>query len=375
MVIAVNTRFLLDKGLEGCGHFTAEIFSRLASRFPENRFVFILDRPYSRREEFPPNIEWLVLPPPARHPLLWKYWFDFKIPRLLKRLKADLFISADGLCSLRTRVPQCLVVHDLGFLHFPSTYKNLHAWYLKNQTPKWIRKAASIATVSEFSRKDILDTYQLQPEKVEVIYNGVREVFKPLPYAEKQKIRDRYTDGNEYFLYAGAIHPRKNLVNLLKAFSLFKKRLQSNHRLVLAGRMAWKNNEFEELLSSYKYRNDVVLAGYVPDDALAELMAAAWAFVYPSLFEGFGVPVAEAMKCGTPVLTSGQTAMVEAAGEAGLYFNPADPRDISGQLMRIYKDEELRSLMIAKGFEQVKLYDWNLAADQMWNCMMKALKS
>jgi glycosyltransferase involved in cell wall biosynthesis len=267
------------------------------------------------------------------------------------------------------------VVHDLGFLHFPSTYKNLHAWYLKNQTPKWIRKAASIATVSEFSRKDILDTYQLQPEKVEVIYNGVREVFKPLPYAEKQKIRDRYTDGNEYFLYAGAIHPRKNLVNLLKAFSLFKKRLQSNHRLVLAGRMAWKNNEFEELLSSYKYRNDVVLAGYVPDDALAELMAAAWAFVYPSLFEGFGVPVAEAMKCGTPVLTSGQTAMVEAAGEAGLYFNPADPRDISGQLMRIYKDEELRSLMIAKGFEQVKLYDWNLAADQMWNCMMKALKS
>ena len=267
----------------------------------------------------------------------------------MKKIKADVFVSPDGFCSLTTNIPQCLIIHDLGFLHHPKTYKNSHVRFLKKNTPRFLKKATTIVTVSEFSKNDITKHYGVAPNKIEVIHNGVKQIFQPVSLSIKEAIKEKYTDGKEYFIYAGAIQPRKNLVNLLKAFSIFKKRLQSNMKLVVVGRLAWKNNEFLQLISTYKYRSDVVLTGYLPEEELARLMASAYALVYPSMFEGFGVPVAEAMKCRVPVLTSEKTSMQEVAGEAGLYFNPNDHADIADKMMLIYKDENLRNQLIEKG--------------------------
>lgn len=372
MVIAVNARFLINDSLEGFGNFTAEVFGMMARLHPEHQFYFLLDRPYDAGDSYPANVTLQVVAPPARHPILWKYWFDIKIPQVLRKIKADVFVSPDGFCSLTTKVPQCLVVHDLGFLHYPDAYKKTHFRFYRHFTPRFLKKAAAIATVSEFSKQDIISHYKTFPGKIDVVYNGVREEFKPVTFDKKEGVKEKYTAGSEYFLYAGALQPRKNLVNLLKAFSIFKKRQRSEMKLVLAGRLAWKNDEFLELLKTYKYREDVVLTGYVELKELVLLMASAYAFVYPSVFEGFGVPVVEAMKCGVPVLTSAHSAMQEIGEDAALYFDPSNHIDIADKLMLIYKDEDLSKSMIQKGKSIARKYTWKKSAELLWECVVKA---
>jgi glycosyltransferase involved in cell wall biosynthesis len=180
--------------------------------------------------------------------------------------------------------------------------------------------------------------------------------------------------GQEYFMYAGAIHPRKNLLNLLKAFSIFKKRQRSSMKLVLAGRLAWKYGSFLKDLESYKYREDVVLTGYIPEAELIKLMASAYALVYTSLHEGFGVPVLEAMRCGVPVLTSADSAMQEIAGEAALYANPRDHQAIAEGMMRLYKDEALAQKLVVKGLECEKNYSWDRTAELLWGSILRAME-
>lgn len=366
MTIAVNARFLLGSELEGVGYFTQEVLRFLTRQHPGHQFHFFFDRPFDRRFLFADNVQGYVLSPPARHPLLWKYWFDVQVPRLLRKVKADVFFSPDGQCSLATKVPQVLVVHDLGFLHQPEGYQKSHLGYYKFYTPRFIRKAQSVLTVSQTTKQDIVQQYKTSAEKITVVYNGVKPVFTPIGYAEKDVVKEGLTGGAEYFLYAGALQPRKNLVNLLKAFSVFKRRLQSSMKLVLVGRLAWKNDEFVELLKTYKHRDDVVLTGYLEEGELANLMASAYAFVYPSLFEGFGVPVAEAMRCGVPVLTSKASAMEEISEGAALYFDPQNVDDMADKLMRIYKDERERNGLIEKGLVVSSKYSWQKTAEEVW---------
>jgi glycosyltransferase involved in cell wall biosynthesis len=372
MIIAVNTRFLVNE-LEGYGYFIHGVFKTLVQTHPEHQFYFLFDRPFNEEYIFASNVHAVVVSPPARHPLLWKYWYDVKIPLVLKKIKADVFISPDGFCSLTTRVPQCVVVHDLGFLHHPVAYKKSHVNFYIRNTPKFLEKAKRIITVSQFSKNDIVKHYKTDPARIDVVYNGVKNAFGPRLFGKKEAIREKYTEGREYFIYVGAIQPRKNLVNLLKAFSVFKKRLQSNMKLVIAGRLAWKNEEFLQLMKTYKYRSDVVLTGYLPEEELSALLGSAYALVYPSLFEGFGMPVIEAIKCEIPVLTSEKTSMEEAAGDAALYFNPKDHQDIADKMMLIYKDENLRKQLIEKGKLNVVKFSWEKSAELFWQSILKTI--
>jgi glycosyltransferase involved in cell wall biosynthesis len=373
MIIAVNTRFLVNE-LEGYGYFIHELFKTLVRTHPGHQFYFLFDRPFNEEYIFSSNVHPLVISPPARLPVLWKYWYDVKIPAALKKIKADVFVSPDGYCSLATKIPQCLVIHDLGFLHHPEAYKKSHVRFFKKKTPKFLKKAKSIVTVSQFSKDDIVKHYKADPAKIEVIYNGVKNIFRPVLFDEQTAIKGKYTQGKEYFIYLGAIQPRKNLINLLKAFSIFKKRLQSNMKLIITGRLAWKNEEFLQLINTYKYKSDVVLTGYVAEQELAVLLGSAYALVYPSMFEGFGVPVAEAMKCEVPVLTSEKTSMQEVAGDAALYFNPKEHADIADKMMLIYKDENLRKQLIEKGKLNVEKYSWEKSADLFWDSILKAVR-
>lgn len=374
MHIAVNTRFLLGDHLEGFGYFVQEVTNLWTQQHPEHQFHFFFDRPYSGKQPLAPNVTAHVLSPPARHPLLWKYWFDVKLPLALKKIKADVFFSPDGQCSLTTSVPQCMVVHDLGFLHFPDGYKKSHLQYYKQYTPKFIRKAQTVATVSQFSKTDIIKQYNTDPEKISVVYSGVKASFVPVSYDTQTAIKEKYTGGAEFFLCTGAIQPRKNLVNFLKAFSVFKRRMHSSMKLVLAGRLAWKNEEFLTLLKTYKYKDDVVLTGYLDESELALLTASAYAAVYPSFFEGFGVPVLEAMKCNVPVLTSKASAMEEISEGKATYFDPANVDDIAYQLMFIYKNEGERKEFIENGKAIAVKYTWQQTADLVWKSLIAAAK-
>jgi len=374
MIVAVNTRLLLKDKLEGIGYFTREVLTILTQNHPEHQFYFFFDRPYSEDFVFNDNVYPLVISPPTRHPLLWKYWYDIKVPLALKKIKADVFVSPDGFSSLTSGVRQCLVIHDLGFLHQPDSYKKSHYRYYKYFTPKFIKKAKTIATVSEFSKNDIIKQYKTDAKKIQVVYNGVKDVFHPASFDEQLSSKAKYTGGKEFFLYVGAIQPRKNLVNLLKAFSIFKKRQKSEWKLVLAGKLGWRKDEFRQLLKSYRYKHDVVLTGYVQEKELVELVGASYAMIYPSFFEGFGVPLLEGMKSHVPVLTSAGTSMQEIGEDAALYFNPKVHTDIADKLMLIYKDENLRQSLIEKGKIVAQKYTWKRSADLLWQSIMEATK-
>jgi len=373
MKIAVNTRFLLSNYLEGYGYFVFEVFKYLTNNHPEHQFIFIFDRPFDKRFVFSSNITPVVVGPPARHPLLWKYWFDLKIPSVLKKNKADVFVSVDGLCSLRTATPQCLVIHDVAFLHYPAHIKRSHLYFFKKYIPQFLKKANSIATVSEFSKKDILNHYKTDPEKISVVYSAAKEIFKPVTIEIAEATKEKFTDRAEYFLYIGAIHPRKNLVNLLKAFSIFKKRLKSNMKLVLAGRLAWKYDSFIQNLKKYKFKEDVIMLGYLSEDELVKITGSAYALVYPSLLEGFGVPVLEAMKCHVPVITSSGSSMEEIAKDAALYADPESFEEIAAKMMLVYKDENLRKELIEKGKVIADQFSWKRTAELLWQSILKAV--
>ena len=200
MRIAINTRFLLPDYLEGYGYFALESLKYIINTYPGHQFIFIFDRPYDQRFIFSSNIIPVVAGPPARHPLLWKYWYDVRIPTILKKYKAEIFVSPDGICSLATKIPQCIIVHDLAFLHYPSHYKTSHQLFFKKYIPKFLQKAKSIVTVSEFSKHDIIDWYKIDPQKITVVYNAAKEIFHPVTMNVAETIRKKYTDGKEYFL-------------------------------------------------------------------------------------------------------------------------------------------------------------------------------
>lgn len=375
MKIAVNTRFLLYENLEGYGYFLQEVLSRWVKNHPEHQFIFIFDRPFHNGFVFAPNVMPVVAGPPARHPVLWKWWYDVRIPAVLKKYKADVFLSCDGFCSLTTKVPQCLVVHDLAFLHYPTFIKRSHLFFYKRYTPKFLEKASAIATVSQFSKKDIVEKYRVDPERIDVVYSAAKKFFKPIDWQLKQAVRDEFTNGKNYFIYVGSIHPRKNPTALLKAFSIFKKRQKSDWKLVIAGRAAWHSKAFMDSLKTYKYRDDLVVTGYVDEAQLERLTGAAYALVYPSFFEGFGVPVLEAMQAGVPAITSAGSAMQEIAGDGALYADPTSYQDIADKMMLIYKDETLHSRLVEKGLVAASAYSWDKTAALLWQSIERAWNS
>lgn len=365
MRIAINTRFSNYGYEEGYGRFTREIAGRLAAAAGGDEYLFIYDRPLRGPSMPGMRVSSHVIGPPARHPLLWKLWYDVRIPAFLRQQQVDVFLSPDGLCSLRTDVPQVMVIHDLAFLHYPAFLPRWQQAYLAWHTPKCIRRASRVITVSEHSRADIIRHYPFAEGKVDVVHNAADAAFRPLDWEGRTASMERYADGCAYFLVVGSIHPRKNLINLLKGFSIFKKRQRSNMKLVITGRMAWQHGEFEEILSRYRYRADVKMTGYLSAAELPRLMGGAYALVYPSLWEGFGIPVLEAMQAGVPVVCSGNSSLPEVAGEAGLFFDPLQPEDIAAQLSRVYKDEPGRTEMIRRGLTRAEAFRWEDSAVRM----------
>jgi glycosyltransferase involved in cell wall biosynthesis len=374
MRIAVNTRLLLTGKLEGIGWFTHETLKRIVLRHPEHEFIFFFDRPYDESFVFAPNVTPVVFGPPARHPVLFYAWFELRIPYFLRKFKADLFLSPDGLMSLKTKVPTCLVMHDLAFEHYPEHLKPSHKFYYRKYSPLYARKAKRIVTVSEFSKKDIAERYHVSPEKIDVSYNGAHEEYKPLDWEERETVKKQYADGCEYFVFAGALHPRKNILNLLKAFIAFKKRQRSNMKLVIVGRLAWNYHEIEELRAEMPFREEVKWLGYLHVNELSKVIGGAYALVYASLFEGFGIPILEALQCNVPAIVSNTSSMPEVGGDASLLVDPKDHEDIAAKMEMLYKDELLRNKLITAAPAQVALFNWDKTAATLWQSMMHCLE-
>lgn len=375
MRIAVNTRFLLTKKLEGIGWFTYEVVRRLVQAHPEHEFIFLFDRPYDPQFIFGKNVTPVVLFPPARHPVLWLWWFEWSVPRALEKYQADVFLSPDGYCSLRASTPTVMVTHDIAHVHLPGHIPAKFRYYYNFFVPRYLRRAERIVTVSEFSKRDIAQHYEIHNEKITVACNGVREDFQPLSEAEKNAVKQQYADGQDYFFYVGAVHPRKNVHRLIQAFDAFKKQTQAPVKLLIGGRFAWQTGEVKAAYDAASCKDDIVFLGYIPDAELPRLMGAALALTYVSLFEGFGVPVLEALHCEVPVLTSNVSSLPEVAGDAGLLVNPLNVEAIANGLQQLYNDTALREKLIAAGKIQREKFTWERAAAIVWDNISQALKN
>ena len=375
MKIAVNTRFLLKNRLEGIGWFTYETLQRIVANHPEHEFYFLFDRPYDSSFIFGKNVTPIVLFPPSRHAILWYWWFEWSVPKALKRIQADVFLSPDGYLSLATKIPTVLVIHDLAFEHYPQFIDKISSAYYRHFTPKYCQKATKITTVSNYSKQDIITRYGINAEKIQVTYNGVKNQFKLISDQEKINVRQQFSEGKEYFVYAGSLHPRKNIARLFQAFDAFKKATHAEYKLVIAGNKGWMMQEIDEAYNALRFKNDVIFTGHLNTEDLSKVVAAAKAMVYVSLFEGFGIPIIEAMKCHVPVITSSTSSMPEVAGDAALIVNPESITAISQAMIQLYESQELCNELIEKGIEQQQKFTWDNTAAQLWQLVEQAAQS
>jgi len=374
MVIAVNTRLLLKDKLEGIGWFTLETLKRITASHPEHHFIFIFDRPFNQEYIFAENITPVVIGPPTRHPVLWYLWFEYQIPRVLKKYNADLFLSPDGFLSLQTKVPQLAVIHDINFVHRPADLPWLKAKYYNYYFKKFAKVAKRIATVSFYSKEDITRSFKVDYDKIDVVYDGINQIFKPTSEEEQAAVREKYTSGNPYFLFVGALHPRKNVSGLLRAFDAFKSVNGNKTKLVIVGGEMHKTGEIFETYDNMRFKNDVVFTGRVSTSELHQIFGAAMTLTFVPFFEGFGIPVVEAMSSGVPVICSNTTSIPEVGGSAVLYADPCKIEQITQAMIKIAEDAELRKELIEKGFEQKKKFSWEETARLLWMSAERALQ-
>ncbi len=374
MKIAVNTRLLLKGKLDGIGWFTYENFNRITQRHPEHEFHFFFDRPFDPEFVFAENVVPHVIHPQARHPILYRIWFDYAVTRAVRKCGADLFVSPDMIGSLKLSIPQLLVVHDLNFEHYPNDLTPSASKFWRKRTPLSTNKADRIVAVSEFTKRDLKNCYGIEPTKVDVVHNAAGEMYRPLPDHEQLAVRASYTNNNLFFIFVSSIHPRKNLQRVLLAFDEFKKLHRTAHKLVVVGKKFWDFPELDQIYDAMAFKSDVVFTGRLEQDELVRLTASATASLYVSYYEGFGIPVVEAMQSGTPVIYANASALPEVAGEAGLAVDPFSVSEIMNAMTKIAMNSDLRNDLIAKGLNRAKDFSWDHSSELLWQSMMNCRK-
>ncbi|MBN2487180.1 MAG: glycosyltransferase family 4 protein [Bacteroidales bacterium] len=373
MNIAVNTRLLIENKLEGLGRFAHETLMRIARNHPEHHFIFIFDRKYSDEFIYSNNITPVIAHPQARHPLLWYMFFEWGVPPVLNKHNAGLFLSPDGWLSLKTKVPSVPVIHDLNFFNNPEWIEWAPRNYYNFFFPKFIKKAERIVTVSNYSKHDIINRFPIPDNNIDVVYNGTSEGFSPISEQQKKEIRKNYTAGEEFFLFVGLVHPRKNLERIIRAFDSFKFLTESRVKLLIIGSTKYMTADVQKAYHRSPNRADIIFTGYVSDAELKKITASALALVYASLFEGFGIPILEAMHCDTPVITSSSSSMPEVGGNAVVYVDPYSVASISEAMRKVFTNTAFRQKIIEKARAQRAHFSWDKTAGLLWESIEKVI--
>lgn len=360
--------------MDGIGFFIQETLQRMVNKHPEDEFYFFFDRKYDPDFIFGENVIPVVLHPQARHPILYTIWFELSVTMALKKIKPDIFLSPDGYLSLLSSTPQLPVIHDINFEHYPQDLPKLEAWYYRYFFPKYAKKAERIATVSEASKKDIASQYHVDPDLIDVVYNGVKDGFHPIDKELKKTLQLKFTKGDPYFIFVGTLLPRKNIVNLFKAFDLFKKKYPSKMKLLLVGNKKWWTDDMKLTYQNLAHQEDVIFSGRVSDEELYTLTAGAEAMTYISYFEGFGVPPLEAYKCHIPAITSNVTSLPEIAGDGALLVDPFNIPEIAEAMNTIVNDTTTREMLIQNAIQRKNEFSWEKSADLLYDSIVKAIE-
>ncbi len=332
----------------------------------EGRYVAFLGE---KRARFPGvELHFTSLPtaiPPVR--ILWEQAFQ---PLALKRAKVELLHSLAFVGPLLSPCPFLVTVYDLSFLLYPGSFRLWNRLYLSTFTRISVKKARRVIAISENTKRDIVKLLGVDEGKVRVTYCGYDESLKPLPPAEVEEFRRRKGLPERFILFLGTIEPRKNLVRLLEAFSKVKR---EGVKLVLAGGLGWGYGPILASMEKLNLKSDVLLPGFVPPEEKVYWYNAAEVFVYPSLYEGFGLPPLEAMACGTPVVASNAASLPEVVGDGGILVDPFDPDAMAEALSMLLSNPEERERLKGKGLRQAQKFSWEQMARETVNIYREAL--
>jgi glycosyltransferase involved in cell wall biosynthesis len=342
-----------------------KILLPLALCQPSVTFIFFFDTTPSEEINFPKNSVVAVFGPEANTPVKNRIWYQLKIPLALKKHKADAFITSNY-CSLKTKVPQILLSPDLSYIYETSLVNKKHLSFYKKYTPLFLNKVKAIVVNSLFTKNELINLYKINEQKINVFPIAPDDDFVPLEFEERELIKEKYAEGNEYFIYKGFIGQQQNLLNLIKAFSAFKKRQKSKMQLIIAGTPGAGHEEFLASLKGYRFKSELKILTSLSKQEIAKITGAAYAMVYVPLFETSSASPCDAMKCDVPVIASSTGALPEFCGDAALYANPTDFKNIAENIMLIFKDEKLRKELIEKGREQTKKFSGEKNLDSLF---------
>lgn len=360
MKIGVDIRCLMEAQYSGISEYTYNLLNHLLKIDQENQY-FLFYNVGKRGREVPkfkfPNVTYKKFTYPNR---LFNLSLRFlKIKKIDKMLGGvDIFLMPSFLfTNLSKDCKKVLIVHDLSFELYPEFFDfKKRLWHKLINPKKLCQDADKVIAISENTKNDIINVYNVDEKKIKVIYNGVNEIFfQPITKEAKQKVKDKYKLDDNYIFFLGNLEPRKNVETLIQAFDGIN---DKTIKLVIAGGQAWKYDNIYKLWQNSTAKNRIKFLGYVDADERPALYSLAKMFVYPSIYEGFGLPPLEAMACSTPVITSFNSSLVEAVGEGGLLVDQNNINELSQTINNLLSDEKLQELLIKKGRDQAELFRW-----------------
>lgn len=373
MTVTVDVSAAVN-GKAGLGRYAAMLAAALASEHPGEIKLFANTTGASHDLPLPPD-----LAPMRSIRLGYKPW---RMAAWLGQLagagfdgllgETSLYHSTEHLLMPLRRIPGVLTVHDLIYRLFPQHHKRLNYWYLNNAMPLFVRRASHIITISQCSKDDLVRLYGTPPEKISVVYEAAAPHFKPQKPKRVTKVLARYYLPERYLVTVGTIEPRKNLARLVEALSILR-RDDPDLALVVVGSKGWLYDGFYEAIERFGQRQAVFLPGYMPDEDLPAVYAGAAAAVTASLYEGFGLPVLEAMASGTPVACSATSSLGEIAGDAAMTFDPGNAEIIAWVLRRLLADVALREALRKKGLARAAEFSWTRTAHETWEVYQKVI--
>jgi glycosyltransferase involved in cell wall biosynthesis len=297
-------------------------------------------------------------------------WEQVAWPWLAARHRIDLLHSMAFVTPWLSRRPAVVTVFDLSFMHFPEAFPVAQRWYLTSQTVRSVRRARRVITISESGRQDVHRFFGVPPTRIDVIYPGVDTVYRPLPPEEIAAFRERQDLADRFVLHVGTLQPRKNIPTLIEAFA---QAAPPDVMLILVGGKGWLFEEIFSRVQALGLQERVRFTGYVPDEDMPLWYNAASVLAFPSLYEGFGMPVVEAMACGTPVVAAGCSSLPEAVGETGLLFDPQNVAELADRLTAVLHNPDLAATMRTKGLIQAQQFNWEKAGRETAEVYRKAM--
>lgn len=359
----------------GVGYYTKNLLVEMCRQAPDDQF-FLHDlalRQFAINEPFHLPLEESGFYRSLQHPLALMLFLRVvrgvygRIRHSVHLNECDVFFGPNFRGAFAPGLKTVITVHDMAHEYYPETVQDHVLKYFRTDFPSQVERSHLIIAVSETTRRDVINFLNVPEEKVKVVYNGVSSEFRPVTdVARRAEVRQRYALPEHFLLMVGSIQPRKNVTGVLSAVGrLVRKSPSSPLHLVLAGGSSWKSDELKKIISDNGLTDYVHFTGYVPEEDLTTLYSMSDIFLFPSLYEGFGLPVIEAMACGVPVVTSNSSCLPEIAGDAAILVDPHNHDDIADGIERLLMDQELRNVCTERGLARAQKFSWENAGRQL----------